>query len=174
LSNLIPHSACLVASDPSPPNAYLDCLTLRIVSGGGCKPGAGADIMSDSGPKTPICPPITPPARKKRLFSGFRSPKYALLTPLWPPKAPENHPFCAHFRAHFVGQSARIYPARHLSLVSGQLAVVSGPPSSFTLHTSSFTLPPPAPSPCFSRSSLVTCQWSVVSNQRSAGSLQLS
>jgi len=60
--------------------------------------------MSDSGPKTPLRQPSSPPVRKKCLFSGFRSPKYALLTPLFPPKPPENHPFSAHFRAPCFGQ----------------------------------------------------------------------
>jgi hypothetical protein len=71
--------------------------------------------MSDSVPETPLRPPITPPARKKAPFSGFRGPKYALLTPLFPPKAPGNHPFCAHFRAPGFGQialgQARMVPA---------------------------------------------------------------
>jgi hypothetical protein len=43
---------------------------------------------------------------KKRPFSRFRGPKFALLTPLFPPKPPKNPPFCAHFRTPFFGQSA--------------------------------------------------------------------
>ena len=47
---------------------------------------------------------------KKRLFPDFRGPKYALLTPLLPLKALENHPFCAHFRALSIGYIARNCP----------------------------------------------------------------
>jgi hypothetical protein len=81
--------------------------------------------MSDSGQKTPLCLPITPPVRKKEPFSGFRSPKFALLTPLWPPKASENHPFSAHFRAPLFGHIDRIYPARQVSVASGQWPAIS-------------------------------------------------
>ena len=82
-----------------------------MVPGGGFGAGADADIMSDSGAKTPRRPPITPPARQKAPFSGFRSPKYALLTPLFSPKPPKNHPFSAHFRAPAFGHIARVCPA---------------------------------------------------------------
>jgi hypothetical protein len=73
--------------------------TRSIVPGGGFWAGVFYDIMSDSGPKTPLRLPISPPVRKKAPFSGFRGPKYALFTPLFPPKPTENRPFCAHFRA---------------------------------------------------------------------------
>ena len=91
--------------------------------------------MSDSGRKTPLHPPITPPVRKKAPFSGFRSPKYALLTPLFPPNPPENRPFCAHFRALGFGQIALTIPPRRLSPVTRQWSAVTETPS------------PPAPLP---------------------------
>jgi len=82
--------------------------------------GVCYDIMADYGPKTPLRPPITPLVRKKRFFSGFGSPNYALLTPLFPPKPPENHPFCAHFRAPLFGQNALTLPlvTRHCPVFS--------------------------------------------------------
>ena len=111
--------------------------------------------MSDSGPETPLRQPSGPPARKKRLFSGFRSPKYALLTPLLPPKPPENHPFSAHFRAPCFGQLARDCPrpvaaglprqpapkqpvgSRHKAVSSTQ---ISQSPDHSILHHSQFSI----------------------------------
>ena len=91
--------------------------------------------MSDSGPKIPLRPPITPPARKKRLFSDFRGPKCALLTPLFPPKPPENHPFSAHFRAPLFGQLARVFGFRYLPFrVSSFHFRVSAFASSYLRH----------------------------------------
>ena len=111
--------------------------------------------MPDSAPEPPVRQPSGPPARKKRLFSGFRSPKYALLTPLFPPKAPENRPFCAHFRAPCFGQLARDCPrpvaaglprqpapkqpvgSRHKAVSSTQ---IPQSPDHSILHHSQFTI----------------------------------
>ena len=94
-------------------------------SGGDSWAWARHDIMSAFGPNIPLWPPITPPVGKKGLFHAFRSPKFALLTPLFPPKSPKNHPFCAQYLAFSFGQSAPysspspLVP-RHSPVVSGQ------------------------------------------------------
>ena len=122
-------------------------------SGGGFGPGAGADIMSDSDPKTPLRQPSTPPARKKAPFSRLPEPKIRPSDPLFPPKTTKNHPFSAHFRAPAFGQIALTLPPRRLSPVTRQWSAISHSANdSITQFFNDSILPSPRPPPYIIRS----------------------
>ena len=77
--------------------------------------------MSDYGPETPLRQPSSPPVRKKSPFSGFRSPKYAILTPLFPKKSPKITRF-APISAPLVSDKLTVF----IPLAKCQLPLLSG------------------------------------------------